>query len=302
MTYLAFVKAILSDELSELGSTYGGINNAGYKGPIWYKLIDNMIYLTVESRLVSHMMGLAEIWFTIGSLLTQYHPFGYMIDWQVSDLIISLKERNLISELAKEDRGDTSEINGITSDIRNAVKDGANVWYDRRSDEKNEKHIKHARAQFRLSKQLIAGVSDLESCFNAKQRAGYLSFHHSKSQMLGKEYTEDDWTEPTWPDDAYFILCLLGRIDDAARYIEKDIASFEGDTFCKPSESIILDHRKEWVPYVELAKNRKYDEIRAMMLRNYNANCDRLETERKIVVDQSKWTKIISEWPNGICK
>ena len=260
MTFLAYIKQMLSDDLNELGFKYCGTKNA-YHGPEWYKLIDGMFYLQVWARKLGY--GFIEIWFSIKSLL--------------GDKLYDTPSQHNLAML-------------MTQDLLNDSKDvgplGFVLFFSNDNEENIKSGLEWGRKSFALARPILESVHDFESCLAAKQSAGYAERYFQGKKWLGREYTPDDYVEFP-PLDVFFILCYLERYDDAAEYIQRHLNEM---AMSHPNDTQVIEsHTNTYVPYMEMAKNREVAKIRAMMIENYNANCDSLEEKHGIKIDRSRF-------------
>ena len=261
MTFLAYIKQMLADELNELGFKYCGTKN-DYHGPKWYKLIDDMFYLQVWARNLGY--GFIEIWFSIDSLLgdkLSNTPFQHNL------------ARLMTQELLNEGKA-VGPLGGFVLRFLNDNEKNIEWWLER------------GRRSFALARPILESVYDFESCLAAKQRAGYAELYFHGRELLGREYTPDDYAEFP-PLDVFFILCYLERFDDAAEYIQRYM---NGMARSNPNDIQILEEdARIYSPYMEMAKNREVEKIRTMMIENYNTNCDILEERHGIKIDRSRF-------------
>lgn len=260
---------MLGTELDELGFVYAGTKNAD-RGPEWIKIIDNMIYLTFRARKTGG--GFIEVWFSVGSLLARY-PENSLKMYFLSDIM---------GQQILNSGGD----NGVL---------GFNLFFSNGSEEIIDSDINRGRKCFSIVKPVLASVNDLESCFKAKQRSGYLSTFVYARKWYGREATEEDYAEYP-PDDAFFILCMLGRYDEAANYLLRYLKEFKR-VYWNTTDGPQLYQKKvdTWTPYIELAEKREIGRLNAMMIKNYNANCDWVEVNKGFKIDRTKWLELLSE-------
>ncbi len=260
MTFLSFMKKMIGDDLLELGFTYAGTERT-YHGPVWYKLIDNCIFMLVNARKLSY--GLIEICFCMDSLFSPCYENAMF--------------RHSVAWIAEEHR---LAIGGEDKPL------GFLLLYSNGPEEETQRLIEHGKSAFALIKPLLASVLDFESCFNAKQKAGYMERFITARKWFGSEYTIDDYAE--WPPiHAYCLLCAMGKYDKAADYILKEIALFE-KVQSKVSDGmrLIQEHKEEWEPYLKMAQNHEAEKIHELMRKTYLANCDMLDVKLKIRVDR----------------
>lgn len=130
----------------------------------------------------------------------------------------------------------------------------------------------------------------------------------SGSKWLGRDYTPQDHAESE-PDDAYSILCSLGRYEEAAEYLRRYIENFKSAQYRGLEEpasanenadpkltafrmaqvdELVKEQNEYWAPYIEAAESRDVEKINADLLRRYNENCDLLEEKHRIKIDRSK--------------
>ena len=266
MTFLAFLKAMLSEDLTEIGFKYSKEKN-DYGGPIWYKIVDDSVYLCLTARKLSY--GDLKIYVGIHSL---FSPL--MSNFMFYEDLVDPYTQMVLSK-----GGNIGPVG---------------IWLQRPDkDEAPDRYIALGKKCLALVKPVLSSVHDLESCFNAKQQLGYLGRYYYGKKWVGREYTPDDYTEHP-PEDPFFILFLLGRFEEAERYLHHNISDFAYiQRDASDLDRLIGMLKDELDPYIELIQQKKYDQIKEKMLEFYNKNCDWIENNHRVVIDRSRGLSLL---------
>lgn len=255
MSLISYANSILNEDLSEIGLKRK-------KGLEWYKLIDNMFYVNVLVR-------------KTGPIL-----------W------VNVAVRSLLAPLEDSDMG-MDEVDGMHwQSLLCEGKPDNQIFLEHlvyiENDEGALQRMKTlGHRMIEPIKPVLLSVHDLQSCYEAKNMLAYMMCRYSKSKSLGRDISPDEVT--TWPPlDCFFILCKLGRYDDAADYIRRELADYEQIHAEDEILPILLEEERGfWMPYVRMVENGEYDRINEIMLKNYNENCDILEKKHKIKIDRN---------------
>ncbi|MBR0136163.1 MAG: hypothetical protein IJM18_08170, partial [Clostridia bacterium] len=185
MSLISFSKAMLGDDLTEIGFKKK-------KGTKWVKIVDRSVFMAVSTR---SLYGLLEIQFSIEPLY-----FHFCIEKSMVGFYAGLLALN----------GTNCEVPNIMIPVLDE------------NTEAGKRVIEKGRQQFRAIKPMLERVVDLESALSVLNEIDYIPCKSAFTQRLGREYTIEEHTV-FQHEKGFFILCKLGRYQEAAEYLRQSL-------------------------------------------------------------------------------
>ena len=252
MSVISFANEMLGEDLKEIGFQRK-------KGTEWFKIIGGCIYLNVFVR--------------------EVHGF----------LDIYCKARALFSPLL-DTYGWMHNVNLIYREIeRSKGSDGCALHYEEDDADYSQKMILTGREMFSCVKPVLAEVKDIETCYEANEKLGWLEVFHGKGVLFGHPYLREEHTSVP-PEDGFFMLCAMDRLEEGADYLKRAISNYKRDLSYRAlsdsfKEQLVKEEKSRYEHYIQMIEAHDYNGIKEIMLKNYNEACEKLEIKYRIKIN-----------------
>ena len=246
MSQISFTKAMLGEDLAKLGFIKK-------KGAKWVKIVDDSVFMAVSTR---SLYGLLEIQFRIEPLCCDFCMEKSIFNFYTGFLMLN---------------GEGSEVSNLMIPILNESTDAG------------KRAIEKGRQQFRALKPMLERVVDLESALDALTEIDYITVKASFTQRLGREYTIEEHTVFP-PEKGFFILCRLGRYNEAAEYLRQSLDIYPmriWDEYSddKEQNELLENEKLRLLPLAKLIEQGDFDKLNKMMNDCYMRNKKVMENE-----------------------
>ena len=252
MSLISFSKAMLGDDLAEIGFKKK-------KGTKWVKIVDRSVFMAVSTR---SLYGLLEIQFRIEPLYCDFCMEKSIFNFYTGFLMLN---------------GEGSEVSNLMIPILDE------------NTEAGKRVIEKGRQQFRALKPMLERVVDLESALSVLNEIDYIPCKSAFTQRLGREYTIEEHTVFP-PEKGFFILCKLGRYQEAAEYLRQSLYIYPIRIWNeyrdnKDQEELLANEKLRLLPLIELVEQGDFDKLENMMNDYYNENLKAMEEEYGVKLD-----------------